>query len=100
MNPGMIKQYRNPENKRLTIRFEFKKKEVQNSPQSQSDFDPVTGPLSQLELTETDEDEPENQSLINNLINPKLNQLRVMPRRVQEQNIVDREDELEQLLYS
>ena len=78
VNAGMVKKLRNPEDKRLTIRFEFKKREVQISPQSQSllnpDFDPVTGPLSQLELTETDEDEPENQSLINNLTNPKLNQ--------------------------
>ena len=98
VNAGMVKKLRNPENKRLTIRFEFKKREMQNSPQSQSDFDPVSGPLSQLELTETDEDEPENQSLINSLVNPKLNQLRVMPRRVQEQNFIDSKDELD--LYS
>ena len=58
---GMIKQLRHPQNKNLLIEFEFKKREVKNSPQNLSvlndltDFDPITrasGRLSPLDLSD------------------------------------------------
>ena len=108
MNPGMIKQYSNPENKRLTIRFEFEKRKLKKNPGNLSllnnltDFDPVTDRLSQLDLTRTFID-------TNNLANANRfmgRQSSIRRREVQEpifRDNWDSEDELDQFdstLYS